>query len=133
MGRLDLFWPQPHPTLQRLADPKSAMPECWVPCVHNNWGGTCDQYAFCRRSSMVAITTGLLDVLPVRDKSLKTERHLNRSMEAQHVQKPRRPWWRSLRFDVGFIRSCEDPKVTGTVNPKSPSAALPQNQLQQCN
>eukprot|EP01033_Poteriospumella_lacustris_P007902 gene7902-5679_t len=28
VGRLDLFWPQPHPTLQRLADPKSTMPEC---------------------------------------------------------------------------------------------------------
>lgn len=110
VGRMDLFWPHPHPTLERLNDPQAPMPECWVPCVRNDWRGICDHYAFCRRNAAVAVTTGLLDVLPSVDQALNAERHLKRSMDYHNA--------RALRFDVHFIRTCEDPKITGLVNYK---------------
>lgn len=110
VGRIDLLWPHPHPTLGRLNDPQSPMEECWVPCLRNDWRGICDHYAFCRRNASVSITTGLLDVLPSLETALNAERHLKRSMDYYHT--------RTLRFDVHFVRTCEDPKITGFVNPK---------------
>jgi hypothetical protein len=123
VGRLDLMWPNPHPTLGELAQlhptafsfPNStstvAAGACWVPCLRNDWEGVCDQYVFCHRAhAAAAALTGLLDVLPASGRPMNTERLLGRSLA--HFRIP------VARSDVYFIRTCEDPKLTGVINPK---------------
>jgi hypothetical protein len=113
-GRVDLFWPNPHPTVNWLSinqpETGSNLTDCWIPCMTNDYTGICDHYAFCKRHAAAAILTGLLDVLPVLDVAPNSERFLLRSLNLFRVN--------LLRYDVHFIRSCEDPKLSGYTNVK---------------
>lgn len=119
IGRWDLMWPSPHPSVEALIQAfpgyfnhsqvvpggKKTAGSCWIPCLRNNWGGVCDQYAFCDRDDASAATmTGLLDVLPLAN-SANTEKHLGHTINHFGVNK--------ARSDVNFIRTCEDPNVSG--------------------
>lgn len=113
-GRADLFWPNAHPSIEWLSinqtETGASLKDCWIPCLTNDWGGMCDHYALCRRHAAAAILTGLLDVLPVLDIALNSERLYLRSLQLFHVD--------VIRSEVHFIRSCEDPKISGFENPK---------------
>lgn len=88
VGRMDLLWLQKHPMLHPHG--------CWIPCKTNDWGGVCDHWAWCNRSSASVIMKSPIFMLP--NEPSNTEQHLKRTLERSQVY--------VSRGDVAFIRSC---------------------------
>ena len=93
IGRADLLWLLPHP---------SSEPEgCWIPCQTNDYGGLCDHWAWCERSSArIYMTAPILDI-PTKassNKPMNTELHLKTSLKKHKVQVE--------RGRAAFVRLC---------------------------
>ena len=88
VGRMDLLWLQKHPTLQPHG--------CWIPCKTNDWGGVCDHWAWCNRSSASLLMKSPVFMLP--NEPSNTELHLKLTLEKSQVY--------VARGEVAFVRSC---------------------------
>lgn len=94
VGRRDLLWVSAHPKVQ--------VNGCWIPCKGNDWGGVCDQWAWCGRSAAFAYLVSPLKNIPnsMKFRDVNTERHLLFALKKENVQISR-------GGDV-FLRSCRD-------------------------
>ena len=88
VGRLDIFWLENHPHI--------APHGCWIPCETNDWGGVCDHWAWCERTSAFVYLKAPLLRLP--EVSMNTERHLRDTLDHFDVN--------VTRGTVAFVRSC---------------------------
>ena len=94
IGRRDLLWISAHPTVK--------VNGCWIPCKGNDWGGVCDQWAWCDRSAAFVYLTSPLTNIPTSAKfrDLNTEKHLLRVLKKEKVE--------ISRGEDVFLRSCRD-------------------------
>lgn len=92
IGRADLLWLLPHPKVRPDG--------CWIPCQTNDWGGICDQWAWCERNNGRTYMLAPISDIPVNTtrKHLNTESHLMLSLEKHGVSVE--------RGKAAFVRKC---------------------------
>ncbi len=94
IGRADLLWLLPHPRVNTTG--------CWIPCQKNDFGGICDQWAWCTRFSASSYLTDPTVDLPILAATpINTETHLKLSLVRHDIHLD--------RGEAAFVRLCTEP------------------------